>query len=339
MNDGQYEDFNAETFELYRENMTHLLDRIAELGARPIVLSPTMFDHGTVARRSGDESWRFRDRPFSENYNALLAYFGAWCLEESARRQVPFVNLWGPLNEHTIAQRRIDPDFTMIEDAIHPQASGQMVMAFEILSQLGVEKSQASSIALSKRGNRWIGRNVKDLSFDEESVSLSFRHRASSLPWVIPVEDASAPTKWQLPSDGRVGYHLTRAGHKLSADRLKIVGLPPGTYEVLIDDIVIGEWSDAALGTKVEIQENEATPQFQQALEVALLNQKRNDEWVRPLRDRWSRIKGKRRKPDDGLDVMIEEASAMARSAVEALDAVYDAALPRERQWTIRLVR
>lgn len=339
MNDGEYEDFDSETFGLYRENMTRLLDRIAELGARAIVLSPTMFDHATASRRSRDETWRFRGRPFSENYNALLAYFGAWCLEESARRKVPFVNLWGPLNEHTIVQRRIHPDFTMIDDAIHPQASGQMVMAFEILSQLGVEKSRASSIAVSKRGNRWTGRGLQDLSFDEETVSLSFRHRASSLPWVIPVEEASVPTKWRLPSDGRVGYELTRAGHKLSSERLKIVGLPPGTYEVLIDGTPIGKWSHAALGTKVEIQANEATPQFHQALQVALLNQKRNDEWVRPLRDRWGRIKGKRRNQDDGLDVMVEEAAAMARSAAEALDVIYEAARPSERLWTIRLVR
>lgn len=339
MNDGQYEDFNGETFELYRENMIRLLDRIDELGARAIVLSPTMFDHGTAARRSEDETWRFRSRAFSENYNALLAYFGAWCLEESARRTVPFVNLWGPLNEHTIAQRRTNPDFTMIDDAIHPQASGQMVMAFEILSQLGVEKSRASSIVVSKRGKRWIGKDVHDLSFDEESGSLSFRHTAPSLPWVIPERESSVPTKWELPSDGRIGYELTRAGHKLSADRLKVVGLPPGTYEVLIDDMVIGKWSHAALGTKIEIQEKEATPQFQQALEVALLNRKRNDEWVRPLRDKWSRIKGKRRKQEDGLDVLIEEANSMARSASEELDAVYEAATPRERHWTIRPVQ
>ncbi len=159
------------------------------------------------------------------------------------------------------------------------------------------------------------------------------------------MEETTSELKWGLPSDGRVGYKITKAGHKLSADRLKIVGLAPGNYEVLIDGEVIGKWSHVALGTKIELQEIEKTPQYQQALEVALLNQKRNDEVVRPLRDTWSRIKGTRRDVaagKDGAEASLKEllakAAELQAEADARFDAIYAAAQPVEHTWVVRKV-
>ncbi len=348
MNDGQYADFDPEIFATYREDMGKVLDRIKEIGAKPILLSPTMFDHGVTVRRKEDPEWRFRERSFSPYYNALMAFYGGWALEEAGRRDIPFVNLWAPLNTHTVEQRRTNPDFSMVEDAIHPQASGQLIMAFEMLSQLGVEKSSTNAVTLSKSGRKgWAGANrVTDFQVNEDETEISFTHLAESLPWVIPVEETALELKWKLPSDGRVGYKIAKAGHKMSADRLKIAGLAPGTYEVAIDDQVIGQWSHVTLGTKIEIQENEKTPQYQQALQVALLNQKRNDEVVRPLRDTWSRIKGLRKKVGAGdesaqeaMDKALADAAALKEEADNMLNPVYQAAQPQERHWVIRKVK
>lgn len=343
MNDGRYQQFEAATFTAYQDGMRKILDRIEALGATPVLLSPTMFDHAVTARRADDEDWRFRAKEFDPDYNALMAFFGGWALEEAGRRQVPFVNLWAPLNTHTIDQRRTDPEFTMIWDAIHPNASGQMVMAFEILFQLGVERNSASGITITRRGDRWVGRGLKDLEASGDTIR--FRHTAASLPWVIPAEEAGHKLKWQLPADGRAGYRITKAGHKMSADRLKIAGLDPGDYEVLIDGESIGTWSHIALGTKIEIQENEKTPQYRQALEVALMNQKRNDEFVRPSRDLSSRIKGLRRKaagrgknPDAEIAGVQAEVDELKRKAAAMLEDVYAAAQPVEREWVIRRV-
>ncbi|MEM1295623.1 MAG: SGNH/GDSL hydrolase family protein, partial [Verrucomicrobiota bacterium] len=345
MNDGQYEDFNAETFSTYQKGMGELLDYIQRLDAKPILLSPTMFDHATAERRVNDPDWRFRSKEFSPNYNALMAFFGGWGLEEAGRRRIPFVNLWAPLNTHTIAQRHAQPEFTMIDDAIHPQASGQFVMAFEILSQLGVREKSVSGITVTNRGTKWIGRGVENLSATKDGAEIRFSFTARSLPWVIPEDEATINLKWQLPSDGRMGYRITKAGHKLSADRLKVAGLKPGTYEVLIYGQAVGKWSHIALGTKIEIQENERTPQYQQALQVALLNQKRNDQYVRPLRDVWGRIKGYHRKIAAGetelvskLDEAKAEAESLSALASNSLSKIYQVAQPKKQEWIIRKV-
>ncbi|MEM6690174.1 MAG: SGNH/GDSL hydrolase family protein [Planctomycetota bacterium] len=345
MNDGQYQDYDSEIFAEYERGMNEIVERITSIGAKPIVLSPTMFDHGQVNRRKDDETWRFRTKEFSSKYNALMAFYGGWLLEQAASRDVAYVNLWGPLNEHTILGRRGNPAFTLVGDAIHPQGSGQMVMAFEFLSQLGVERSSASSIVITMRQGRPISRQVENLDFDIETKEMSFTHKASSLPWVVPEDDTSRPMKWGLPNDARVGYAITKAGHKLSADRLKIVGLPAGQYEVAIDGKPIGQWSHAALGTKIEIQENQKTPQYQQALRIAQLNQKRNDECVRPMRDKWSTIKGLRRRYADKPELLKKNLAKVHAVLAELSSAshrfqqeIYEEAQPVERNWTIRPV-
>jgi lysophospholipase L1-like esterase len=346
MNDGRYAEFDTNNLAVYQQGMRKLLDRIEAIGAKPILLSPTMFDHRVTELRAADEDWRFRGKAFSPNYNALMAYFGAWGLDAASRRQAPFVNLWGPLNRHTVTQRRSNPEFTIIWDAIHPNPAGQLIMASEILTQLGVERKAANGIVITKRGKRWVGsKGVTDLTVSENRDEVRFSHKATSLPWVIPVKHSELALKWRLPSDGRTGYQLAFAGHKLSADRLKIAGLAAGTYELAIAGTVIGQWNHVALGTKIEIQENEKTPQYQQALKVAHLNRKRTDDFVRPSRDLAGRIKGIRRRAAAGsakdvarLPELLKSVSELNQKADVMLEEIYRVAQPVEREWVVRRV-
>lgn len=126
MNDGAYEDFDASTFEIYSRDMTILLDQIGKTGANQIVMSPTMFDHHQLALQMENPDYRFRTRSFSPQYNALLAYYGGWLRERAGERGLSFVDQWAPMNQHTFAQRRKEPDFTLVPDAIHPSAGGPL---------------------------------------------------------------------------------------------------------------------------------------------------------------------------------------------------------------------
>jgi hypothetical protein len=57
----------------------------------------------------------------------------------------------------------------------------------------------------------------------------------------------------------------------------------------------VGTYTADQLEAGIELEGNEKTPQYQQALQVALLNKKRNDEAYRPIRDQYGTLKGKRR--------------------------------------------
>jgi hypothetical protein len=70
--------------------------------------------------------------------------------------------------------------------------------------------------------------------------------------------------------------------------------LKPGKYELKIDGQSVGTWADTQLAFRLELETNEKTPQYQQALHVALLNQQRNDKAMHPLRDLWLQLKVRR---------------------------------------------
>src|SRR5690606_24826151 len=124
MNDGQYQPFNEAIFQTYYNDMKELIAKIEAINATPILMTPTMFD--ARAARIGP---RKRDTSAVELYNSVLAYYGTWLREVATESGFGFVDMYGPLNNITIAARQKDPHFTMISDAIHPDKPGQVVMA------------------------------------------------------------------------------------------------------------------------------------------------------------------------------------------------------------------
>ncbi|MEC5128275.1 SGNH/GDSL hydrolase family protein [Verrucomicrobiales bacterium BCK34] len=348
MNDGEYSPFTPEIFETYATGMKTVLEKVKATGAETIALSPTMFDHHQLALRKKDSDFRFGNREFDGNYNSLMAYYGAWLRETSSAQGVPFVNLWGPLNDTTFAARRSQPDFSLVEDSIHPGAAGQFVMAFSVLSASQPERRTVSGIALTKNAKgAWVGsknEKITDITGNDEGTELSFTHLAKALPWVVPAESSNYNLKWGESTPAQVGYDLTKAGHKLSNEKLRISGLAPGSYELTIDDVVIGTFSHTALSIKLELQNYSETPQYQQSLKVAELNRTRNDEAVRPSRDLQARIKGLRRNKEDAdfeshYKEIRAKIEALHGKAAEHEEKIYAAAQPVPRHYRLRKVK
>ncbi len=348
MNDGQYAPFTPGIFETYATGMKTVLEMVKATGAETIALSPTMFDHHQLALRKKDPTFRFGDREFDGNYNSLMAYYGAWLRETASARSVPFVNLWGPLNDTTFAARRSQPDFSLVEDSIHPGAAGQFVMAFSVLSAAQPERRTVSAITLTRNAKgEWIGsKNEKltDISGNEDGTEISFTHLARALPWVVPAESSNYNLKWGKSTPAQLGYDLTKAGHKLSNERLRVSGLAPGHYELKIDDVVIGTFPHTVLASKIELQKYSETPQYRQALKVAELNRARNDEAVRPSRDLQAQIKGLRRKKDEiDFDARFaevrEKIEALHAKAAEFEEKIYATAQPVPRRYQLRKVK
>ncbi|MFM9091444.1 MAG: SGNH/GDSL hydrolase family protein, partial [Verrucomicrobiota bacterium] len=279
MNDGQYEDFKAETFARYAAEMGRLMDRIREIGATAIVLSPTIFEYPVVEARKDDPTFRYRERSFAPTYNAVMAYYGAWGRDQAQRRGLPYVNLWGPLSDFTSEGRARDPAFTLVPDAIHPGPGGQFIMASALLENLGTERRTVSALSVTRAGDKWTAAPALPLQGrDGDAARVTFTHTDAALPRVVPVQSTAGQTKWEWREDARVGYELSKAGHRLSNEMLRVTGLAPGLYEVKIDGQSIGRpISHVVLGAKIELQANEATPQYRQALQVAELNRERND--------------------------------------------------------------
>jgi lysophospholipase L1-like esterase len=330
MNDGSYTDFNQEIFNTYEKDMTELLDKFQAIETKAIVMTPTMFDHVNLARLMENPNYAGRER--SPYYNAVLAFYGTWLREVAYQRGLGFVNMWGPLNDLTLMQRKTDPTFTLIPDSVHPAESGQAVMAVAIVNDLTPERRSVGRIAASRRGDKWVvnAPNGKVENVEGTPQGLSFVYTAQSLPWVLPPEAA-------------LGFELTKAAHRLSNEQLQVAGLEPGKYEVRIDGTAIGPpVSHVNLGFKLELQANPNTPQYQQALQVAMLNKERNANAVHPLRDAWRKPKAVWRAEtidQEKLKAAMEELEPKIKE-LEALAAdyeakIYAAAKPVRRKYEI----
>lgn len=271
MNDGGYQPFDQGTFDAYEKGITELLARIEAIGAKPILMTPTMFDSRAARLRKSNNERR------DHYYNSVLAYYGALLRELATDRGFGFVDMYSPLNELTLRRREREPAYTLIADAVHPDAPGQVVMAVALLEGIGASKRVwSASVDLGPGGYPKLDLDGgKPIMIEGDARRLSFSFRADSLPWV-------------LPPDAEPGVKLTKAGHRFGRETIQVVGLAPGEYELKVDGASVGEYGHADLADGIELQDNPKTPQYRQALEVARLNQKRNQEAVAPIRNLWA---------------------------------------------------
>lgn len=344
MNDGVYQPYNEELFQNYRRDMLQLAQQIRDLGATPILMTPTMYD--SRAARLSPRRRKSSTPERLELYNSVLAYYGAWLREVAVEAGDGFVDMYGPLNNLTLQERKKNANFTMITDAVHPDAPGQIVMAYAILSDMGAQRLVSNiTINVNPKGKakaRAAGGEVADLEFNEGT--LSFDWTANSLPWVLPEEAAK-------------GVQLLKLGHRMSREALTVHGLPQGKYELSIDGEVVGEYRSQGLARHIELQQNPKTPQYQQALQVATLNKQRNEGPVRSLRGEWSQFQGLERlqrtlKTDldnEKLATQVAEREAKIagmeeriqshEQAAQELEAqIYQANVPPTRKYVLRKV-
>jgi lysophospholipase L1-like esterase len=307
MNDGRYQPFNQEIFDRYQQDMTELLERLESIGATPIPMTPTMFDSRAAFARNPD-----RNRQSATLYNSVLAYYGTWLREVALESGYGFVDMWGPLNNITLRERKSEPGFTMIPDAVHPGTVGQVVMATAIVDNLGLPR-QVSNIQLIAGGRepRANARGGELTALDWGENRIEFQWQAESLPWVVPEE-------------AQHGAELTRLGHRLSREALEIHGLAPGRYALSIDGTAVGTYSNVQLARHIELEQNSETPQYRQAMEVAMLNKQRNEGPVRSLRGEWSRFQGFARTRRDAEaqpdNAQLQERLAELTSQIEGME-------------------
>ncbi len=133
--------------------------------------------------------------------------------------------------------------------------------------------------------------------------------------------------------------------------------MSPGKYELSIDDQVIGTFTNVQLARHIELQSNNKTPQYQQALQVAEVNKQRNQGPVSQLRGEWSRFqrfarlrKQRNDSPNDeklaaqlddlekSIDGMEERIASCENAAQEIEDKIFQINQPKPRRYVLKRV-
>jgi lysophospholipase L1-like esterase len=329
MNDGGYKQWNDATFKTYEKDMLALLDKIRDIGATAIVMGPTMFDRDALLIKPNPK--RAFDSDSAKYYNAVLAFYGAYMRDQAVERGLNYVDMFAPLNKLSIDQRLIDPNFTMIPDAVHPDANGQVVMATALLDALHIPNAVSNTTArLDAKGWKVTvnpGGKVSDVAGDAEH--LTFTAQEPCLPWI-------------LPPDAALGYKISIAGHHHSGMPFQVQGLAAGKYELKIDGQTVGVFPSNLLAVKIELQNFATCPQYQQALAVANLNKEKNEKAMHPLRDLYRTLKIKRhdaKTTPEAVTAYIEEmkpkVAELEKSNAEYDQKIYELAQPKMRKYEI----
>jgi len=268
MNDGKYTRFSHDIFNDYKKNIRMLLDQIDLINANIILITPTMYDFKQRLKRVGGDKKQISE---VENYNSTLSFYGMWCSHEAGERGLTFVDMFEPLNRISREQRRLNPDFTLINDGIHPDPVGHVIMALAFLEDVGADPV-VSTIHINKISDEWEVTAENGIIEQGNKNIIEFDFTANSLPWTLPEEALN-------------GYKLSFAGKKMNREMIYITGLENGNYELLIDGICVGSYSNIDLTQGVNLGENQLTPQYQQSLKVALLNKDKNQMAVNQPND------------------------------------------------------
>jgi len=216
MNDGIYYPFDEGRFAAYRRGIETFREKVEGAGAALVLITPPPFDAVPVADKvlpadAGQWSWM---RPFS-GYDGVLGRYSGWLLTLRGDG-LRVADAHTAIDRHLAAVRATDPAYRVAGDGVHVDADGHALIALELLRAWDApEEADAAEIdAGAPRATR--GR-IEGLA--REGRGLKFQW-TSRLP--LP------------PSPRRIGDPVNRY-------RLKVVGLPAGTYRLSEGDHALGE--------------------------------------------------------------------------------------------------
>jgi hypothetical protein len=277
MNDGRYRDFDEATLKAYEDGLATIIRELkSKTRARIYVMTPTVYD-GTR-----HTPWSLTDR-----YNDVLDRYSESAKRLAARENVQVIDLHSVTTEALARAKKQDPSYTFLNDGVHPEADGQMVMAAEIIRAWGApdggeQITMRASVAANKAARLTV---------------------SGPLPWPIP-----------LPSE------ILRKARpeimELGAINLHITGLAAGRYNVTVDGTDAGQYTDEALLSGIPLGElsKKAT---QESRDAAALVRKRADLFF----TRWRQIElpfaAEYKATTDavaGLDLLIDAMADRARA-------------------------
>lgn len=146
MNDGNYHPFDQERFEKYQAGIHRLIERLhTEANCNRLVIStPPPFD--AYQRKNGDpEATSYGYRYPAIDYDQTLHRYADWLLGLRQKGH-QIVDLHTRLNHHLKARRQGKVSFTMMPDAVHPNATGHAMMAVILAEGLGLNGPRDSLV-------------------------------------------------------------------------------------------------------------------------------------------------------------------------------------------------
>lgn len=270
MNDSGYFEYNgdnAKAFgeEKYQESIRNYQEMEKRFKALPdtriVMVGTSPYDEGAEI-----EGNNFHGK------NATIERIIAYQMKSAEENGWEHIDWNAPMMELNRREQSKNPAFTLCgSDRIHPDNDGHMVMAYLFLKAQGFAGSKVADIDI----------NAKDLKVvKEENCTISnlkkvgrnirFDYLAKSLPYPLD----TVARGWGQSRAQALAADIVPFMEEMNQERLTVGGLS-GKYKLLIDGEEMGVWSGKELAKGINLAEITYTPQYQQALAVMRLNERR----------------------------------------------------------------
>ncbi len=167
-----------------------------------------------------------------------------------------------------------DSSFTLCgTDRIHPDNHGHMVMAYLFLKAQGFAGNKVADMEINGSKAKVVKEeNCAVTNVVKKNGNLSFDYLANSLPY--PADTIARG--WNMSHPQAEAFDIVPFVEEMNQELLTVTGLK-GDYQLIIDGEVMGTWNGKQLAEGINLAEIEWTPQYQQALAVMHLNERRWD--------------------------------------------------------------
>lgn len=243
MNDHSYQKFRPDIFRAYTRSQTEIATVLKDHGARVTFLTPQPIEDK-------------RSDPDKDARNQSLRQFSDGLKDVAAKTGTGFADMFDPYMGLMMKARSSAPD-TIIGggDAVHPGPSGQTLMAWAVLKEIGAP-ALVSSAKIDAAAKSVSAENCQVNNLVIEGGQIRFDRVDKALPW---------------PVDARAESALKHAPvlDELSRYELKVTGLAEGTYELTIDGVSAGKASadQLAKGWNLSNQKGPITDQSRELLQ------------------------------------------------------------------------
>jgi lysophospholipase L1-like esterase len=268
MNDGYDAPYNADIFESYANGYRHIVESIQSKlpGVRITLLKPSPYDDVTPS---------FANLPWHEGmresgYNGVLQRFGVFVGELATEKHAQTADLNTPVVEALTRAKALDPALSvaLIPDHVHPGTGIHWLMAEAILKTWGAPAIVTSLTLDAARVAAVETLNTEVTQLRRSKNSLSWLETDRALPLPLPSRNSDPFVDLAGRASDLIGA--------LDQEILRVKGLPPGNYQLSIDERIMGPFGaeDLASGINLALLE---TPMIEQSRRVAFATERKNE--------------------------------------------------------------
>ncbi len=252
MNDGFYRQYDSGIFTTYANGYSYIVDEIQKQSpkARITILKPSPYDDVTRAEM------------LPGGYNAVLIRFGNFLGELSSEKKTGIADLNSPVVDALKRAKVEGPALatTLIPDRVHPGPAVHWLMAESVLKSWNAPRDVTSVTVDAATAVVAAEANADVTRVSKLPAGLSWTQQDHALPLPFGPLDADPQTDLVLRSSDIITA--------LDQETLKVTGLASGSYQLKIDDRVVGTYSAEKLEKGINLALLE-TPMLEQSRRVA----------------------------------------------------------------------